>query len=102
VVMVDIWTAIVDQGSLNKSEVHVEPNADLVNFLSDPSGSTFTDPSLFLPVDISERVKLKTIRETICTGSEGNELIGATVSQASSPEFRFQLACQVGRAYRHP
>ena len=86
-VTVDIWTAIVDRGSPNKSEVHVEPNADLVNFLSDPSGSTFTDPSLFLPVDVSEQVKPETIRETICAGSKGNELIGATVSQASSPEF---------------
>jgi hypothetical protein len=97
-VTVDIRTLIVNRGGPNKPEVHVEPNADLVDFRSNPSGRTFTDPSLFLPVDVSERVKLEAIRETVRAGSEGDELIGATVSQTSSPEFQFQLTRQfVGR-----
>ena len=71
---------IVDRGSPNKPEVRVEPNADLVDFRSNPSGSTFTDPSLFLSADALERVKLEAIREAVRAGSEGVELIGATVS----------------------
>ena len=60
------------------------------------------DPSLFLPVNVSERVKLEAIREAVHAGSECCELIGATVSQTSGPNFRFQLARRVCWAYRYP
>jgi len=68
-VTVDIRTLTVDRGSPNKSEVHVEPNAGLVDFRSDSSSCTFTDPGLFLPVDVSERMKLEAIREAVRAGS---------------------------------
>ncbi len=86
-VIVEIWVSIIDRGRTNKSKVHVEPDTDLINFLSNVTGSTFTDPSLLFPVDVSEWVEFEAIQETVRMGSQGDELIFAAVSQTSGPEF---------------
>jgi hypothetical protein len=85
--MVEIWASIIDKVRMNKSKVHVEPDTNLINFLSNATGSTFTDPSLLFPVDVSEWVEFEAIWETVHTGSQGNELIFAAVSQTSGPKF---------------
>jgi hypothetical protein len=61
--------------------------ADLIDFPSYSTGSTFADPGLHLPVDVPEWVEFKGIWQTIRSVSLGNELIFAAVSQTSSLEF---------------
>jgi hypothetical protein len=57
-----IQALVVVGGSTNETKVHVELGAGLIYLASLSTGSALTDPRLYFPVYVSERVEFKRVR----------------------------------------